>query len=315
MIYSYNQILPLLKKEKLRREYSFKRIFFTDPLLNDFYVYQMSAEVHGQICPGLGVDRSRPLAIIKAIFEYYERLAFMEHGASKEMTSTNGMAAHLIKEKALITAQEELMERDAILMHWYSQIPFRAVPAEQTLFLNKYKEYLKAKKLKALFRKTTLGLKEAHLCFLINERGGFTLGLSSKDVAHDAIEKAFSEALINEFFGQGSLSSEVMDQDIREGKLISLLHHRYFWKEKAVIPSWVLENGEDLKEEVDEKFHQELAIKYGPIWCVKVSSEPLLELGLGVPEPDLLAKVEKRLQKLNLELKIKSPIELIHPIP
>lgn len=77
---------------------------------------------------GYGEDDIELLAIQKSISEAVERIVFFIHSKSDpSLISTNGWAAHLTEDKAKSSAQGELLERDAMLVHWLSETPLTQV--------------------------------------------------------------------------------------------------------------------------------------------------------------------------------------------
>jgi ribosomal protein S12 methylthiotransferase accessory factor YcaO len=67
------------------------------------------------------VDRSRRMVPIKSLMEALECLAY--HDANHGAQSRSGMAAHFDLRQAKVKAYLELIERDAFLFHWLSEIP------------------------------------------------------------------------------------------------------------------------------------------------------------------------------------------------
>jgi hypothetical protein len=80
---------------------------------------------------GYGEDNSKLLAVQKSIAEGVERVIFhsvknTSHGTS----NSNGWAAHVNREKAFASALDELLERDAVLVHWLCRQPMLEVKSE-----------------------------------------------------------------------------------------------------------------------------------------------------------------------------------------
>lgn len=77
---------------------------------------------------GHGESDVEMLAVQKGIAEAIERSAFYHMFEHDPLISTsNGWAAHLSKERAQSSARTELLERDAVLVHWFSQTPMQKV--------------------------------------------------------------------------------------------------------------------------------------------------------------------------------------------
>ena len=60
----------------------------------------------------------------KAISELIERSALLTYGSLYGSTTSNGWAAHPDPEQCKTNAILEIVERDAVLAHWYSSSPF-----------------------------------------------------------------------------------------------------------------------------------------------------------------------------------------------
>lgn len=308
---TYKNIFNMLKNDKLQFGFKIHNVKFAHEILNDFKIYQMVSKINEFNCPGLGIDKQKYMAITKAVFEYYERRALIEYGFNSGVVSTNGMAAHVVESIAYNTAKLELIERDAFLKHWYSKKPFSLVNKKNLNYITTYIEFLKTLNLKTLILSTNLGYRKTYVCFLVNSRGGFTIGLSAKENECEAVEKAFTEALINEFFGHANVNANKIHEEVVNGKFLSLLHHRYLWREILILPDWVLNSINidicSLKE-INPKiiFKQ----KYGLIHILKLSHDELIDLEVGMPSFKTLNKLKK-----SISIDINQTIQLIHPIP
>ncbi|MFM6929616.1 MAG: YcaO-like family protein [Bdellovibrio sp.] len=69
---------------------------------------------------GRGSDLDPTVATRKAIIEATERFVAKSNGC----TSSNGVAAHTDRKKAVLGAKQELIERDLFLMHFLTMMPF-----------------------------------------------------------------------------------------------------------------------------------------------------------------------------------------------
>ncbi len=235
---------------------------------------------------GLGADSVEELAYIKAIVEYFERMAFFEIGIKLSFDSTSGIAGHRMTYFAKRNAISELYERDSFLLHWYSQTPFLKVKTD-IKFLEMTFAELVAQKVKPLFFKTFLGHQETYVCFLINkETGGFAIGLSSGKTHSENMKKSFSEALINYFLGnQGKTKEELLNNLESEG-LSSLKNHRTYWLHYKLIPEWILKQSHAHRLEINKikpiiKNH--FSASYGPIKVEGIQLSEIFTLSLGHP--------------------------------
>lgn len=79
---------------------------------------------NGIFAYGFGEHNLELLAVQKSIAEGVERCVFkLMKETLPELKNSNGWAAHLTKLKAQISARNELLERDAALLHWLGQTP------------------------------------------------------------------------------------------------------------------------------------------------------------------------------------------------
>lgn len=80
---------------------------------------------------GVGEAETELLAFQKAISEGFERLCFYEtKGTSYGTLNSNGWASHLSIDGARQAGLDELLERDAVLVHWLGKIPFNEISHE-----------------------------------------------------------------------------------------------------------------------------------------------------------------------------------------
>ena len=86
--------------------------------------YATRIEGGGFQASGYGESKYRPLAIQKAISEAVERISYLILKRTKFGTAnSNGFAAHITPEAARTSALMEVLERDAVLVHWLTQTP------------------------------------------------------------------------------------------------------------------------------------------------------------------------------------------------
>lgn len=255
--------------------------------LSSLFVYQISKPNDGGlIVAGLGADFNQKLAYTKCLVEYIERKAFYDFGLSVGFNSTNGIAGHYFNFMAKRNAYAELLERDSFLLHWYSKIPFISVNCSNKIII-KFQEQSPEYEIK--FYKTFLGEITTYICFIIlRSTGGFVIGLSSgKNTLGDELNKAFSEAVINLYFGSGGTESQTYDGH----SLNSLSDHRNYWLQRN-LPPWICESVEKQNYEYVRLPHNCLAsfnVKYDKIWVYGSIVTNLLRIKLGLPdEHDLL---------------------------
>ena len=201
-------------------------------------------------------------------------------------------------------------------MHWYSQTPFRILPASEYSFLRVQEIQLNEIGFQVLIAETTLGLKPTYATFLINRlTGGFAVGTSSGKAKLADIEKSFTEACTNLFLVNGeteeSASARIADVGVR-----NLGDHRAFWLKVGYIPAWIFEQSEipnNFRFTIQQPPRFELLVdNFMPV--VGVRSDEMLQLHIGPPNLRDLRLMTNRLSKLGLKLPAFENV-LTHPIP
>lgn len=300
-------------KSEIKAGLTCEIISLPGPSLKKFYAYQFSKKnFANRVVYGLGVDLNEKKAIIKGFVEFHERNAFLDIGVEKGFRSTNGIAGHRFYSLAKSSAIAEVQERDSFLLHWYSQTPFKHVKAPNTL--SHYRLSLAQDGYDAIFAVTTLGFSQATVCFLINKSNlGFVIGLACGRSETDNAQKAFTEALINLYFGGYGKPKNEQQEDLQTNGLTSLTNHRCYWLYNRTLPPWVLENidhhleiGRDVIPDAREIFHE----KHGYIHVVGVTIPTSLNLELGYPSRETVSNLSTRLKRKYNYDKIEA-----HPIP
>lgn len=93
------------------------------------YLTEITAGRYAEV--GCGESDFKLLALQKSISEALERIVFRLLEDTPYGTPTsNGWATHLSRERAKDSADQELFERDAALVHWHSQEPFFEIDPE-----------------------------------------------------------------------------------------------------------------------------------------------------------------------------------------
>lgn len=298
-------------KEELDHRANFEILKFPSEILNSqIKVIQFYKETQFGTIAGLGADRSIEKAYLKAIVEYYERLAYFENENQFNLQSTNGIAAHRMNLIAKLSARNELFERDSFLRHWYTNTPFENIPLnanEQIINLE-----LASSGLEILLARTKMGFKETIICFLIIKKsGGFAIGLSTGRGKEDRT-KAIQEALINYFFGHQGYSVEEQIKIVNEEGVKSLIAHRAFWLYKNPLPEWVFAATKnqtvDSNKKIFKKFeYKELSLF--PFKVVHCENTNLIPLRVG----DICKIYPEGLSKF--QINIVSGNTQYHPIP
>jgi ribosomal protein S5 len=85
---------------------------------------------HGAVGFGFGEGENELLTFQKSIAESIERVVYTSIKPFFGLKSSNGWAAHLTEKKATSSALNELLERDAVLVHWLTATPFLEIAPE-----------------------------------------------------------------------------------------------------------------------------------------------------------------------------------------
>lgn len=133
----------------------------------------------------------------KAFSELYERSALITFGSIFGATTSNGWAAHPNREQARQNAILELVERDAILAHWYSKTPFIEIPKNE--FPLDIQAWVVTELCRSEFPNlrillSTIGLGPSVTCLLSNNEGFGVCANSAKESFTDSINSAITEA-------------------------------------------------------------------------------------------------------------------------
>ncbi len=162
------------------------------------YSFNIAGKINGKNILVTGEADTKDLAITKAVAEFIERCVLIESSVNKhEIKTSNGWAAHTSEIEAQENAIRELVERDAILRHWYTRTSF------DVFNLNSLPEHIQQ------WAKTELSISEfpelkilvSHLghgpsvsAILMNKDGYGVTGHCSKESIVDSIEGAIEES-------------------------------------------------------------------------------------------------------------------------
>ena len=317
MFFKFKNNLEEQIAQELKSGGKFTRIEFPIKRLNEFFTIQFSHKIaDGSEQFGLGSDKNEKLAYVKAYVEFLERKAFWEIGLSKGYISTSGIAGHRFSFLAKQAALAELYERDAFLIHWYLNYPFSKMKIQDQLILECMVE-LKNQGYGALFFKTTLGKIRTVICFLVNKNtGGFVVGLSSGKPVTQDIHKAFTEAIINLFCGDLTLSEKDLKKNLEDQGLNNLQNHRSYWLYKKTIPSWIFKNDPIIpmikERTLKPKICDSFTVSYGKVKVVGIKMSSVLELHLGFPNKNDIDTLTRR---VTFDNELNSIVSFPHPIP
>lgn len=161
------------------------------------HITEIRAVLDSQSIDVCGEANDADTAWQKAFSELYERAALVKFGSFFGAMTSNGWAAHPAKEQARVNAILELVERDAVLAHWYSKTPFIELPKEE--FPLDIRAWVLTELSRSEFPNlrillSTQGLGPSVSCFLTNAEGFGVCGHSTKESLSGAIASAIGEA-------------------------------------------------------------------------------------------------------------------------
>jgi len=144
-----------------------------------------------------GEADSRELAEAKALSELMERSALVSFGHKYGAKNSNGWAAHPNKVQCRANAIFELIERDAVLAHWYSAAPFSELAQDQwPLEIQHWAttELSRSEFPRIRILVSNLGIGPSVTCVFQNGNGFGVCAHSSRPTLTEAIKSAIAEA-------------------------------------------------------------------------------------------------------------------------
>lgn len=144
-----------------------------------------------------GEADSRELAEAKTLSELMERSALVSFGHKYGAENSNGWAAHPIRAQCRMNAIFELVERDAVLAHWYSATPFLELAQDQwPLEIQHWAttELSRSEFSRMRILITNLGIGPSVTCVFQDENGFGVCAHSSRTTLTEAIRSAIAEA-------------------------------------------------------------------------------------------------------------------------
>lgn len=104
------------------------RFFWIESALPGWHDVALSVELDGRLISSRATDQDEDLALCKAAAELAERMFVRP----TSIETTNGFAAHLDRNKAIESAQFEIVERDSFFCHYLTRTPFE--PIAESIF-------------------------------------------------------------------------------------------------------------------------------------------------------------------------------------
>lgn len=161
------------------------------------YMTEMTAS-NGISSVGYGEDNDSIVSLQKSISEGIERIVFRSlKNTVYGSESTNGWAVHVSKEQARLSAQFELLERDAVMVHWLTETPMIEIdPDSLPKIFQDFQSQLTSSsqsfnRLRIL--SSTIGHIPTVTVMLQNKTGHAVISHAAKNSMTDAIESALAE--------------------------------------------------------------------------------------------------------------------------
>ena len=161
------------------------------------FITDVAAVLNGRQILVCGESYDHDNGMDKAISELIERSALLVYGPQYCAETSNGWAAHPLREQARANAILELVERDAVLAQWYSKKPFTQLATDQLPITVKDWVSSELSRSEFPFLKvliSTEGLGPSVTCLLQNANGFGVSAHSTRETLEDSIASAIAEA-------------------------------------------------------------------------------------------------------------------------
>ncbi len=235
-----------------------------------FSKHAFAAEVNAGDFVGYGYGEAKTpiLALQKSISEGVERVIYRKiKSAHPHISNSSGWACHLNSQLASASATSELLERDAVLVHWLTREPMTEInslswPTWLQLWTkNELSLSSSFNRLRILI--STKGYVPTASVVIANSEGHGVSSHSTGMNLIEAIERALSEAC--------RIAQIAMEFQNHLGTGSSIGKHIDHYAFKEVLPSWIYGNSVDWKtsekqweqksdrfdfRKLDIKFHQ-----------------------------------------------------------
>lgn len=174
------------------------------------YIFNIEAEINEKKLIVCGEGNAPEVAMTKAIGELIERAALVNYPSTSKNRTSNGWAAHEDIASCKSAAILELVERDAVLVHWYMAKPLlkldlNTLPQILYRWMIDELSFSEFPQLQILI--STEGIGPSVTCIFMNEKGLGVSGHSTKSTLLESIASAIAEtcraahlAIRNEFW-------------------------------------------------------------------------------------------------------------------
>lgn len=160
-------------------------------------IINIRARFHGRTIIACGESEDSETARAKALSELVERTALLQSGESLGCETSNGWAAHPDRQQSRLNSIFEIVERDAVLSHWYASAPFLEIRIDELprSIRNWSREELSRSEFPSLrILLSTTGLGPSVTCLFVDARGMGVSAHGTRLTLKDSIEAAIAEA-------------------------------------------------------------------------------------------------------------------------
>lgn len=194
---------------------------------------------------GFGEASTQVLAFQKSIAEGVERVMYRAMKSTLTSQNSNGWAAHLNQKKAYGAALDELLERDAVLVHWLCQKPMTEVSRSTwpkwlaDWVTNELALAPRFGCLRVLV--STLGYVPTVTTILLDKEGYAVLSHATGETVAEGLRKALSETCrIAQIAIEGTFtqSSQRLENETFAGTTYPE-DHAVFYAVHRKLPSWI----------------------------------------------------------------------------
>lgn len=273
-----------------------------------------------------GEADSVELAVTKAVAEFIERCTLIEYGkVHTEVKTSNGWAAHTNENSAQENAIRELVERDAVLRHWYTRTPFNFISPEtlpSDILSWSLMELSRSEFPHLRILISEMGFGPSATAVLFNSDGYGVTGHCSNERMTDAIEGAIEEACrMAQHYLLKSYLTDVDQMKLGQKSRVDSGAHGVYYAHSEPFPLWMF--GENINFQTAEKVWSQKNIELLqqknqfrlstvatlPLFVVRAESDSVIELTWGIESNEALiarltGKVSANLfleKQLNLE--------------
>jgi hypothetical protein len=224
-----------------------------------FSKYSFTTEVTAGDCAGTGYGEadSKLLAFQKSVAEAVERVIYrISKKSGVRAISTNGWAAHVSRGHAFSSALEELLERDAVLVHWLAKSPFDEIREET------WPTWLKAwttSELSLAKRFNRLRILKSHLghmptitTILLDANGFGVVSHSAGKQIEEALKRALAETCRIAQIALQSSSDIAAENMTIDTPLVEPEDHAMFYAHRQQLPDWIFGKKSDWKVSAHE---------------------------------------------------------------